>query len=168
MKYPVALTMLILVFLLTATKITSATEQEKYTGRTYYINSTKEFFLVEGIAVAYSFLASNNPKDFGVALAWLTPLMLASGKSGDESTTNATIAMFVGMETMAFYNMWVLDKNKDMPEENFRQNFVGWNVVFAAAAATEYLSRRSKSKSRYTYFVAPIEGGGFVQLSYQF
>ena len=167
MIFRAIITGFLFVCLLVTTASSFPSEQEKYKGNTFLKISPKEFFITEGVFITFSALASNRPKDYGVVLALSVPLMMAGGKPGDDSSTNASIVFFAGIETLAFYNMWVLDKNNDMPEENFRQNLIGWHVIYAAAAATEYFSRRM-SRSKYSYFVAPMDGGSFAQVSYKF
>lgn len=172
MKFDMTVKVILWVALLLASPIVYSSEYRSAEDSKEYkdiekkkLNPFVEFALIEGAFALNSALAAGDPKLFGVVGALLFPL--ADPGPGNRYTAGHWVGL-VAVESLAIYNIVALDKKMDGENEIFRQNFIGWNIVAALVETTDYFSKKINKKSRYSFSVTPIEGGGFVQISKRF
>ena len=121
--------------------------------------------LIESLFGVNAYLASLDPRAYGVAGAVLFPIGAINGES---SLSNATL--WVGLasaEALALYNIG-LDEDEMSDSEIFKNNFIGWHVVTGIIAVTGYFSGDfNRNKKIALNYLAEPRGGRFM-LSYRF
>ena len=121
------------------------------------------FLVVEGIVGLNAYLASRDPRAYGIAGALLFPIAAAGGKAS-ETTRWVGVA---SIEALALYNI-NLDKNKMSSGEIFRNNFIGWHAVAGIMAITGYFAGDlDRDKKVALNYLAEPRGGRFM-LSYRY
>ncbi len=100
---------------------------------------TKDYILaislIEGSTLLLSWAASAEPDITGGILVLTAPIsvgMSSSGKMG------ADITNLVAIESLAIYNL-TLDRNKKSKSDIFIENMIGWHIVYATFAISEYI-----------------------------
>lgn len=114
-------------------------------------------FVIEGLFIANSWLASEDPNTYGGIAALLFPL--AAGE-GEGSTTTKWVG-FLSAETIALYNLDI-DEDKKSKSEIFKENLIAWHVFAALVGFTGFIM--GDFDSDVSLSMAPIGGDKFVFL----
>jgi hypothetical protein len=153
---------IIVLGLLGITQPVSAEEGEKeWTGS----RIAGAVLILEGVVGLNAYLASLNPRVYGVAGALLFPVAAANSE-GKSSDTTRWVGL-ASVEALAIYNIG-LDEDKISDSEIFRNNFIGWHAAAGIMAVTGYFAgdfNRDK-KVALNYIAEPH--GGRLMLSYRF
>jgi hypothetical protein len=119
--------------------------------------------MLEGVIGINAYLASLNPKVYGVAGALLFPLAGGSSKSSET-------ARWVGLaavEALALYNISI-DEDKMSKSEIFRANIIGWHAAAGIMAVTGYFAGDFNKDKKMSLNYMPETHGGRLILSYRF
>ena len=121
------------------------------------------FAIGEGAILFNAYLASTDPKGYGGLLALLTPVASLSATTPAVRWTG-----LVAGESLAAYNIWVLNKNIDSEIDIFRRNIIGWHIFGALILTADYFFPEKKYNSKLSYSIIPMGNGGFAQITYLF
>lgn len=119
------------------------------------------FFLVEGMLGINAWMASENPRAYGVVGALLFPL--AAGGQGDLTATEQWVGL-IGAESIAVYNLSI-DDEKTSKSEIFKNNMIAWHLFAGALGITSYLVGDTDSNESLS--LKPTAYGG-AQLVYNY
>lgn len=121
--------------------------------------------IVEGAVGLNAYLASLNPRVYGVAGALLFPIAAANSDSKSSDTTRW--AGLASVEALALYNIG-LDEDRMSDSEIFLNNFIGWHAAAGIMAITGYFAGDfNRDRKVALNYVAEPHGGRFI-LSYRF
>ena len=130
---------------------------------------------MEGLIIAASYAAAEQPRGFAVTTALIMPYAAAMDRAS--SSTTRWLGTIIA-EGIAVYNYRVAKDNENADkdpnvekverDEIVRKNFVGWNIFAIAVGLSEHFTNSKASKSNLTYHVLPTSDGQTLQLSYRF
>ncbi len=89
-------------------------------------------FIVEGLIITNSLLASENPNEYGSLLALSIPILVANS---DKMKSEEKAAWIIGGELLAYGNINI-DEDKKSKKEIFQDNFIAWHLLVGVLVAT--------------------------------
>jgi hypothetical protein len=119
--------------------------------------------VIEGFLVANSYLASLNPRAFGVFCAIFCP---TGGGVSDWSSTSGVVTL-ASVEALSIYDIGI-NSDKVSEGEIFKRNLIGWNIVLGINALAEHLTGQTNKGKKMSFGFAPDRNGGTLLLSSKF
>ena len=130
--------------------------------RAQEIGPIEGFVMLEGAATLLSWVASQDPQAYGAVSA--VGFFVVNQNRNEMTAFDWTV--FASIETLSIYNIG-LDKDEHGESEIFRNNMIGWQLVFGVAALAEWLTSDDGKKGAHLDFV-PTGQGLELRVGYRF
>jgi hypothetical protein len=124
------------------------------------------FVMLEGAIAFNAGLAVASPEGMGVFMMATAPLTPAFGTGNSSTATMITAgACYFGI---GLYNATVPKREDLSNAEIFRNNVIGWHLLAAATALSDYLFPKNDGAQGLSVIALPAPGGAIALLSYNF
>ena len=129
----------------------------------------KALIATEGLFWLSAYMASLNPKVYGVVYAVSAPYGAAMSCANANVNTICTTfwVSMASLEALALYNIR-LDENKMSKSEIIRANFIGLNAALVIVGLTGFLTGDFDKDKKIALNYMPEPQGGRLILSYRF